>query len=158
MEENETLDKLYQNRSHYANNHIHISECYWNFINKKGRVPKIVELAELTGFTTTTIQNHIDDIGNKQLTEKIQSLKLLTEMVILGLAKTAILGGHGQAACGKLFLQVVENFEEKKQISVVDRIGNMTEDEITKELEQYSNIIHGKFPDSNRDVKKNLGT
>ena len=79
----------------------------------KGRTPTFSEIAKETGLHYNTVANHWDKLDFMSSLSKGNPLKALSGDVLLGIYKSAM---NGSAASQKLWFQIVEGWNEKKEI------------------------------------------
>lgn len=82
---------------------------------KKGRRPTRAEIAERTGIHYNTIRKHLRGVDFRDLlTEEQATFRILTDDVILSIYRSAM---KGSSASQKLWLQVVEGWQEKQEVT-----------------------------------------
>ena len=101
-------------RKDWETNHWLIYDAYLQEFKRTGKPPTQVELAKLTKLNRQTIGNHLRDTKLEHL---IPSVKMRTMRVLHGLAKRA---EEGYAAEVKLWMQLVENWSDKLEITGKD--------------------------------------
>jgi len=87
-----------------------IEGAYVQYIKEFQRIPTIRNLAKITKYSPNTIHAHVKSLSKKSLDERIQKVRVLTNAVVHKIATEAI---NGDVAAMKLFMQVVEKWNEK---------------------------------------------
>ena len=116
----ESLTKKNDHRAaDWERNHKIVHDTYLSLMQIQKSAPTLTKVAEECGLSRQTVTAHID---RSTLQEKIErtGLKILTEDVLLGIANAA---KKGSAANAKLWLQVVEGWEEGKKLTIDDKRG-----------------------------------
>ena len=86
--------------------------------SKTKRRPTLEELSKHTGFSKLTIHKHLKDLKVGDLKDE---LKPLTDDVLLGIYRAAV---QGSSSSQKLWLQFVEDWNEKNESKVEVNIKN----------------------------------
>lgn len=87
-----------------------IKDAYFSFVDKYHKVPTYAELKEMTDLSVPTIVKHLD---NSKLDDRTRKIKVYTDNV---LAKLTELATKGDIKAIKLYLQVVERWNEKLEV------------------------------------------
>ncbi len=87
-----------------------IEGAYVQYIKEFQRIPTIRNLAKITKYSPNTIHAHIRSLSKKKLDERISKVRILTNAVIHKIATEAI---SGDIAAAKLYMQIVEKWNEK---------------------------------------------
>ena len=125
--------KQEKHRSDWDDNHLIISEAYFNLVNDNKKRPSLKLLAAKTDLSIQTIHKHLNELTELSFGERFKSFKLLSEKVVLAMFNEAV---EGNPSCAKLFFQVVDQFSEKHDLTVKDStLRNMSEKELEAELE-----------------------
>lgn len=130
-------------RRDWEANHEKIKSCMKTFLNQKKRAPKIMELADLTGLGQATIERHIAAL--KTDPKRFDHLRILTEDVIMGMYRAAS-GPRADSKAAKFFVQFVEDWVEKKRVSVFDEnpYAGVTREELTDAIKERMKGLLGK--------------
>ena len=101
-----------ETRKDWEYNQALVEEQFLILVAKKRRRPTIKELMEATGLSKPTIERHMKEIV---FTPPKDPMRILTSPVIAGIAMAAI---NGNAASQKLWMQIMEGWNEKKEYFV----------------------------------------
>jgi len=104
-----------KSRKDWEYNHTLISSAYAQWLLTHFTRPTVKALSEKTGINIHTLRDHLDHMDTLSLIKKTKGLSIITENVLMGLAKAAMAGGAKEV---KLWLQVVEGWVEKKDIDL----------------------------------------
>ena len=121
-------------------NHKKIQKAYIDLLHEGVQFPRITEIAAKSGFCYNTVKYHLDQWNLGKIAKE---MKLQTEAVLQGIGMKA---AAGDAACAKIWLQIVAQFSEK---TIVE---NRNTNEVTEELtfEQAYELKYGRKPDADR--------
>jgi len=95
-------------------NQAAIRDAYIDILkSKQGRNPTLAEIAERVGLSVTTVKKHLDELDRKKLgSVGRKKFKVLTDDMILSIYRA---GMKGNAASQKLWMQIVEDWNEKQE-------------------------------------------
>lgn len=139
MSKKEDLAGNDKKRSDWEKNHQAIRDAYVDFIKAKGKKPTITYISIQLEVSWKTVSRHLDDIENDL---RKSPLRVLTEDIILAVARSAQKGNHGSQ---KLWFQIMEGWQEKTNLDVTTQ-GRALPRELdlskltTDELKQYQRI------------------
>lgn len=145
-------EKDIKRRRDWENNHFMISEAYLKLAGRSRRRPTIKALMKKTGLSHTAIENHLLEIQKFNLEDRYNDMKLLTGDLLVAMYRE---GKKGKASCAKLFLQIIEDFTEKKEHKIKS-LDQLTDEELNSKLQDLAieeSEIDGKNGDS--EAKKN---
>lgn len=119
-------------RLDWETNHRKITDAYEAFLDEK-KCPTYAELEEATGLSEATITRHIRELKND--TDRLDRFRGMTDSVVIGMARA---GRRGDARAGKLFLQYVEGFEERKKVTQVSQnpYAGLSDEDLRKRAEE----------------------
>lgn len=135
-------DKSGRTRVDWQANHAIIFGAFMDLIKEKSDAGKPMrptnrEIGRRTGFTHQTINDHIAEIDFAKVCD---SARIFTPQIITSLAIRAT----KNVADAKLFLQVIEEYNEKNIHEFKGKVVQETEDDLSKyttaELKQIRNI------------------
>lgn len=98
----------------WEKNDIEIRNAKLKFLQENGRMPSHKELTAMTSLSYQTIRKHQKEMDFTELTKEFKSL---TKDVVVSIFKSSL---KGNTASQKLWLQVVEGWAEKREVSVND--------------------------------------
>jgi hypothetical protein len=78
-------------------------------------MPTNEEIAQRTGLSLAAVKNHLASL-KQEAAARFERYKMLTDEVVMGMYRA---GKKGDARAGKLFVQFVEEWEERKRITNV---------------------------------------
>jgi len=99
-------------RRDWEDNHILISEQYIKLARKWTKRPTVSALVKATKLSHATIETHLLEMSKMNLEDRYKHFKFLTGDLLLSMYRE---GKKGKASCAKLFLQIIEDFTEKKE-------------------------------------------
>lgn len=88
----------------HRTNGITIREAFLAVAKDCNRPPTITELSNITGFSRNTVSKHINELSFEK---SVKKMRILSEDVLLSIAKTAI---DGNPTSQKLFTEIVEGW------------------------------------------------
>src|SRR5262245_12764114 len=108
-------------KSDFEFNHARIRDAYIELLKaKKGRNPTLAEISEQVGLSVTTVKKHLDELDKTKIAKIGNSkFKILSDDVILSIYRAAM---KGSAASQKLWLQIVEDWNEKQETKLSGEI------------------------------------
>lgn len=108
-------DKSKPPRRDWEYNHELLAEAFMKHIMVHGRPPTYAALHRDTGFAIDTIKRHLDELDKKTLGKRLRKFKVLTGDIIASLSLKA---KQGDTQAAKLYLEIVEQFKEGKEIDL----------------------------------------
>jgi len=97
-----------------------------------------------TGLKETAVKDHLRSLKNNP--DRFARFRMLTEDVVMGMYRAS---RAGDARAGKLFLQFVEEWEEKKRITQVNQnpYAGLTDDDLRRKLAERISRMKNLVPD-----------
>ncbi len=136
-EKAEGKDEEVKRRKHWDTNHKLIKDAYLLIVKEEGRAPTMTEVSKRVNLSYKTVDRHMKELKFDPLQHPA---RILTEEVLLAIAKSA---QKGRSASQKLWMQLVEGWVEKQDITTDGNQINMPVDlsHLTKEeLKQYAKL------------------
>lgn len=133
---NEKVKKGENIRADYDRNLSAIRDAiYAHIIETKGRAPSYTDLSERTGLSYRTIEKRYKEIEFKPMDSYF---RLLTPDIIVAIANSA---KKGSSASQKLWMQIIEGWSERTEITGKDGenlFQSMTDEELLAQINKLN--------------------
>jgi len=132
---------------HYANweeTHAVIAFKFIEFVKDHKKKPSIRDLAKYTGYAINTVHDHLRALKEKELPERFDSFRVLSDRLVLALFQNGI---NGDTAAAKLFFQLVENWipGTKLEISGGIDLNNLSTTELLERRKENEKHLSNKL-------------
>ena len=99
----------------WQGHHVRILTAFKKMLDEEGRKPTLNELKKATKLSVNTIHKHLKF---EEFDHTNHPLRILTDSVLVSLAKVAMGGGKASVSAARLWMQVMEGWTPKTQLSV----------------------------------------
>lgn len=124
----------------WASNHEIITNAFLTLVEKNKRRPTYLQLAKETLLNVGTIKKHIDKL---EFRPTKHPFRMLTDNVLLAIYHAAM---AGKPQSQKLWLQVLENFQEKNivELPAFEKIGTLIIETVSRTTKKLTEPIPDK--------------